>query len=293
MMTHVCQAKNLIPYPLEILPTTKYKTGPCKLSAEVPTSWYISYEFLREISKRFLALNMFLDLLIQVLLKILRSADNNMNCSAVCNAIGCRTRAKYRCSDCQKVWYCSQMCQEKDWKLHHKDLCPIYKISDDEGPAGLLMLIEMLFGKVPWHCVFNDEARLRRFAKGSLDMGISIEDSDGRPLTMDIYDYELSPEERQAAMLGLVMSRMTDLLPDSSLIEKMLGKIPINCHQCGYRGANQNLRPDANLAGTRFLCLPCDSKNEVLYDFNCLNWNQVGPEDPDKFPEWVNDVLFS
>ncbi|GAX16714.1 acylpyruvate hydrolase [Fistulifera solaris] len=205
-----------------------------------------------------------------------------MNCSIVCNAIGCRTRAKYRCSDCQKVWYCSQVCQEKDWKLHHKDLCPIYKISDDEGPAGLLMLTEMLFGKVPWHCIFSDEARLRRFAKGSLDMGIIVEDSDGRPLTMDIYDNELSPEERHAAMVGLVMSRMTDLLPDSSLIEQMLGKIPLNCHQCRYRGPNQNLRPDANLGGTRFLCLPCDSKNEVLYDFNCLNWNQVAPEDPEK-----------
>jgi hypothetical protein len=155
------------------------------------------------------------------------------------------------------------------------------------------MLTEMLFGKVPWHCVFSDEARLRRFAKGSLDMGIIVKDSDGRPLTMEIYDYELSQEERQAAMLGLVMSRMTGLLPDLSLIEQMLGKIPINCHQCGYRGPNQNLRPDANLAGTRFLCLPCDSKNEVLYDFNCLNWNQVASEDPDKFPKWLNDVLFS
>ncbi len=124
-------------------------------------------------------------------------------------------------------------------------------------------------------------------------MGILVEDSDGRPLTMDIYDYELSPEERQAAMLGLIMARMTGLLPDACLIEQMLGKIPINCHQCGLRGPTQDLRPDANLAGTRFLCLPCDSKNEVLYDFNALNWKQVAAEDPDKFPEWLNDVLFS
>lgn len=215
-----------------------------------------------------------------------------MNCSAVCNAVGCRARAKYRCSECQKVWYCSQTCQEIDWELHHRCLCPVYKVSDDEGHSGLLMVTEMLFGKVPWHCAFTDETRLRRFAKGTLDMGIIIEDRDGRALTMEIYDTELSPEERQATMLGVVMSRMADLFPDSSLIEQMMAKIPINCHQCGYRGPNQNLRPDANLAGTRFLCLSCDSKNEVLCDFDSLNWKQVAPEDPDQLPDWLQEAIF-
>lgn len=219
--------------------------------------------------------------------------DDNMNCSAVCNAIGCRVRAKYRCSECQKVWYCSETCQKSDWELHHKSLCPVYKDADDEGPAGLLMLTEMLFGKVPWHCAFTDEKRLRRFAKGSLEMGIIVEDSNGRALTMEIYDNELCPEERRVTMLGLVMTRMTDLLPDSHLIEQMMAKIPINCHLCGYRGPNHNLRPDANLGGTRFLCRSCDSKNEVLFDFDCLNWKQVAPEDPDKLPDWLHDVLFS
>lgn len=217
-----------------------------------------------------------------------------MNCSVVCNAVGCRARAKFRCSACQKVWYCSQTCQEGDWELHHKSLCPVYKVADDvgEGPSGLLMLTEMLFGKVPWHCAFSDETRLRRFAKGSLEMGIVIENIDGRTLTMDIYDNEMSPEERQATMLGSVMTRMADLLPDACLIERMLAKIPVNCHQCGYRGPDQNLRPDANLAGTRFLCLPCHSKNEVSYDFDSLNWKQVAPEDPEQLPDWLYEAVF-
>jgi hypothetical protein len=39
----------------------------------------------------------------------------------------CQGEATLRCSQCRQAWYCSKMCQKKDWKQHHQRICRTYK----------------------------------------------------------------------------------------------------------------------------------------------------------------------
>lgn len=42
----------------------------------------------------------------------------------------CSTQARFRCSKCQRVWYCGRECQVKDWKGGHKGKCGKMKDSN-------------------------------------------------------------------------------------------------------------------------------------------------------------------
>ncbi|KAK8793428.1 hypothetical protein WA158_004787 [Blastocystis sp. Blastoise] len=47
-----------------------------------------------------------------------------------CMALGCTQPAKYRCSNCKAVYYCSNECQRKDWPNHQKECIELQKQND-------------------------------------------------------------------------------------------------------------------------------------------------------------------
>lgn len=60
--------------------------------------------------------------------QLIECLKNGSKC-IVCEGVN----ATLRCSACRTVWYCSKVCQKKDWKAGHKDICANWCCNRDDG----------------------------------------------------------------------------------------------------------------------------------------------------------------
>jgi hypothetical protein len=48
---------------------------------------------------------------------------SSMSDEHLCSIAGCDNDANLRCSRCKRSWYCSVVCQKRDWKFHKDNVC--------------------------------------------------------------------------------------------------------------------------------------------------------------------------
>jgi len=220
-------------------------------------------------------------------------ADEN-----ICYLIGCTNPAPNRCARCQKVHYCSVAHQRQDWKAGgHKQNCNRYQLIErmekagKPSPDGMISIVELREGRIPWYYSLEHPATTRTVAKGILEMGYEVTDSQGRRLTMDIYDTELSAQQRREVVMYYLEQWQRDLALNNNIdrLDTALAKTPNECHKCGQKGAADfvGLAPDRNWVCTKMLCVDCFQATPHSLNSSAFEWKVTGVHQPDLPAEWT------
>ncbi|GAX28838.1 hypothetical protein FisN_20Lh132 [Fistulifera solaris] len=213
-----------------------------------------------------------------------------------CSALLCRGRASIPCEHCSYVKYCSDHCRRRDCEQLHGKLCPHYqRIGSGNGddPRGVLMFVEMLYGRASWYRAFETDENVCLFAKGCFETGSVIRHvQTGRLLTMDILLQEMTAEERRLTMMSVACWRIAQMHPNENKIKIMLSKTPLICHRCQrHHGDTFGMVPDRNFGGFLYLCIDCERQNDLVVDLFQVPWREESTISRERFPAWLQESL--
>ena len=129
-----------------------------------------------------------------------------------------------------------------------------------EAPDGFITITELREGRIPWHYALDHPKTTRLAVKGMMDCGYEISNRQGRCLTLDIYDDELSEDERKDIVKDYLYQWSMDLAKNNQAqLDLATAKTPDECYKCGFKATTGHvgLLPDIEQVYTKCVCSGC------------------------------------